>query len=195
MTCIVGVRDIYNGKNRALLAGESTISNGWAVFPDAVTKVFRLNENLVIGGAGSARGCNILQHHFSPPKRQVDESVDAYVQKRLIEGMRKLFLDMGFATTVNGKETAAVDLLITCEGRLWRIDSAFSAREIRDYVAIGSGGDLALGSLATWEEVVKTRRLKIRERVEIAVKVASKHDAWCGGDIEILESLGKVVVK
>lgn len=66
--------------------------------------------------------------------------------------------------------------------KAWIISSSFAALEIDDYAAIGSGQEVALGSLKSTEN----SDLSPEERVEQAIQAAIQNTVYVGGEVEIL---------
>jgi ATP-dependent protease HslVU (ClpYQ) peptidase subunit len=144
MTCIVGLVEngiVYLGADSAGSAG-----NVLAVRRDE--KVFR-NGEFVMGFTDSFRMGQLLRYAFTPPKIPEGRDLMAYMVTDFVDAVRACFGDGGYRREENSVETGGV-FLVGVRGRLFEIESDFQVGErVRPYAAIGSGMDVALGSLFT----------------------------------------------
>ena len=84
-----------------------------------------------------------------------------------IDHVRELFHTNGYAQAESGRESGGF-FLVGYRGRLFGVESDYQIEELTvPYMAIGSGSDLALGSLFSTTDVKCPR-----ERLELAPKAA-----------------------
>jgi hypothetical protein len=149
-----------------------------------MNKIIRQGDWL-IACAGADRVCDVLQYVVKfpviPPtlkKKTTDQDWFAYVAKRIIPIIRKAMQDELSLETKDGvAELPDSEFVLITHGRAFSISNTLGISEVKPYWAIGSGGTLALGSLATdyrrndWEEL---QDLYIYNAIETAIK----HDSF-----------------
>jgi ATP-dependent protease HslVU (ClpYQ) peptidase subunit len=138
------------------------------------------NGAYLIAGAGSVRGCNILQHGWVPPKPRGD--LDKFITKSFIPSMRKAFLDAGYDMKQDSSNALHdSEFLVIVHGVIYPIFEDYSWERSNDplYVS-GSGGAYALGAL-------KTQNIEdewsARQAIEKAISIAIECDTSSGGSI------------
>jgi ATP-dependent protease HslVU (ClpYQ) peptidase subunit len=148
------------------------------------------NSGYLIAGAGSVRGCNILQYGFKPPKPSGD--LDVFFTKRFIPAMRKAFLEAGYDIK---QESAAAEhdseFIIAVKGRIYLISDDYSwERSKSGFYAAGSGGHYALGALeALSDESVKflySQRIAT-EMIQTALKTSCRLDPYSSFPYDIVK--------
>ncbi len=150
----------------------------------ATGKIFK-NGPAVIAGAGSVRGCNILQFGWKAPKRTI-ASTDIYITKSFIPAMRKAFLDAGY--DMKSDTTAAEndnDLIVAIGGVIYSVAGDYSWERCKGnlYVA-GSGGKLALGALA-YAGADKAQTPEQADKfIRKAIEAAIRYDVFSGGAVD-----------
>lgn len=135
------------------------------------------NNGVLIAGSGAGRGSNIMQYGWKAPRPTVAEAkdLDLFISKKFIPEMRKAFIDAGYDMKEDG-DAAAHDsqFLIIVRGVIYPIFEDYSwDRDARNIYYSGSGGDVALGALASMLEHVdkgspEDVELAIREAIKIA---------------------------
>lgn len=144
MTCIVGVEH----KGFVYMGGDRCGSNSSLKVTVDRSKVF-LNKDVLIGFTDSFRFGDILQFHYVPAKRPKKFSDEEYVYLIMIEQIRDLLKDKGYATVADNAESGG-NCLIGYRGKLYELQDDFSLnRTMNGFNAVGSGADIALGSLYT----------------------------------------------
>jgi 20S proteasome alpha/beta subunit len=167
MTCIVGLRTdlgVYIGADSA--ASDSSGGFATVVHP----KVFEIS-NFLVGCTVSFRLMQVLQYCFKPDERKQNESDFQY----LVTGFSNKLHDILKEYECSFDE-GDPGLLIGYRGRLYHTMCDFSIMEYNaPYVAIGSGGDYALGSMYS------TAKLNIspEDRIRIALESASFNNSFC----------------
>jgi ATP-dependent protease HslVU (ClpYQ) peptidase subunit len=161
MTCIVAVatgRAVWMGGDSAYTVSDDVIRLG----PPKVTR----RGPLVVGAAGSLRCANILHYDFTAPKRRRANPLRYVACEVAAEFRRRLGASEG-KDQLDGHSEWDGRALVGYVGRLFLLDSCFGVTELVDgYGAIGSGGEVALGSL------YETRGQPAKERLRRALLAA-----------------------
>jgi len=140
MTCVVGlIKD-----NTVYMGADSCAGGDTSVINVSNPKIFLLDEYL-IGVSGSFRVIDILNYSFKIPSEK-NLSGDAFMRTTFINALRTTFEKNNFPT--EGKDDE-FNILVGHNGRLYIIQDDFSVLNIISYGAIGSGADIAYGSLFT----------------------------------------------
>ena len=175
------------GNNFATLTADQGITSN-LIHPD-MHKIVQ-QYTWLIGVAGSARVCDQLQYSIEYPKPPVDVVKSGDWMKWIVTKVIPL-IDY----VVKDKEMDAECLLIT-HGKAFLIGEDLSVLTATPYWAIGSGADLALGSLADkqykpdWHKNHDLSALR-------AMEAASMHDPNTRGSLDQYRSYsnGKVIAK
>lgn len=173
------------GNNFATLTADQGITSN-LIHPD-MHKIAQ-QDTWLIGVAGSARVCDQLQYSIEYPKPPVDVVKSGEWMKWLVTKVIPLIAD-----TVKDDEMEAEALLVT-HGQAFLIGENFSVLTAKPYWAIGSGAELALGSLADKQYLPgwnKNHDLSAKR----AIESASMHDPNTRGTITQYRSYtnGKVM--
>lgn len=186
MTTLVAIQ----GNGFSILGADrrSTDSSGTAVVM-GTSKIVE-NNGYLIAGAGSVRGCNILQYGFKPPRPSGD--LDVFFTKRFIPAMRKVFLEAGYDIK---QDSAAAEhdseFIISVKGRIYLISDDYSwERSKSGFYAAGSGGHYALGSLETSSlNSVKylNSKLVAQEMIETALRVSCRLDPYSSFPYDLIK--------
>jgi ATP-dependent protease HslVU (ClpYQ) peptidase subunit len=156
----------------------STDDNGRPI--NMATPKIVKNGVYLIAGAGSVRGCNILQHGWVPPKPRGD--LDKFITKSFIPSMRKAFLDAGYDMKQDSSNALHdSEFLVIVHGVIYPIFEDYSWERSKDSLYVsGSGGAYALGAL-------KTQNIddewSARQAIEKAITIAIECDTSSGGSI------------
>lgn len=175
------------GNNFATLTADQGITSD-LIHPDMVKIVQQ--DTWLIGVAGSARVCDQLQYAIEYPKPPLDVVKSGDWLKWLVTKVIPLIDD-----TIKDSEMDAEALLIT-HGKAFLISENLSVLTASPYWAIGSGADLALGSLADkqykpdWNKNHDLSALR-------AIECASMHDPNTRGTIDQYRSYttGRVMAR
>jgi len=172
MTCIVG---ISNGDN-VYIGGDRGISDKDIILPLCRPKVMK-NGEYIIGYAGS-QGVGQLAHIMTAPI--VGKDVEKTLRTTFIKSLKTIIEEFGPGNLTESE--SHTDFLVGCKGRLFEISTEdWSVSEL-EYSAVGSGGNIALGSLYT----TSLYDLPLSERVQIALDSAITLSPACQGPIDIL---------
>jgi ATP-dependent protease HslVU (ClpYQ) peptidase subunit len=122
------------------------------------------SDNILIGGVGSLSEVHQVRHGY-PFDADVPthENVNAWIQR-----LREVF-----------KESPDFKFFICGSGKIFLAEGSGLLVEIEEYGAIGSGAELAQGSLFS------TVNDPPDFRIQTALDAAITYDAFCGGKTEI----------
>ena len=170
MTVIVGLLD--NGVVH--LCADRGISDDDIIVSMSAPKI-RQNGAYIIGYA-DCPGTGQLLHHMilpTPPKRNTEK----FMKTTFITAVRKALVDSG----VDLKENAHASFLIGVSSEFYLMDTSDWQVLPVEYMAIGSGASIAMGSLyttAVWKSAEK--------RVKTAVSAAIELSPGCRGPLDYL---------
>ncbi|BAV39416.1 hypothetical protein BPT24_298 [Tenacibaculum phage pT24] len=142
--------------------------------------------NFGIGACGSFRFMNILQYGFSIPsfhssEYSSDDPKMEYMVNTFVEKLKLFFKERGVHVDARDKQLDQGGyLLVAFSGRLFHIMDDYQVAEYHDdFLAIGSGGDIAKASLITSEEFKNTNNeVGVEKRISLALECASKIDLF-----------------
>jgi ATP-dependent protease HslVU (ClpYQ) peptidase subunit len=166
---------------------QSSDENGFSInIPTG--KIFK-NGEVIIAGAGQVRGINLLEHVWVAPAIKID-NLDKYVTSILIPSIRKCFDAADYEYKQDGASVENDNIWIVCiRGNIYRIDEDYSWERTNTnlYVA-GSGERFALGALEALDAEDSTTITEAKNYLRVALKIASKYDAFTGGEIRFMVS-------
>ena len=168
MTCIVAIAQngtVYMGSDHAA----SDEKSGW-ILARKEPKCFKVGQ-YGIAFTDSFRMGQILQYNWTPPKytpTKTNSGLDKFMRTKFIDSVKQAFKDHGFGSIVQGQEDEGGIFLVGVEGRIFTIDEDFHVGEnIVNYMAEGSGGMFALGSLHTTKNQ-KNPKMRLKLALEAA---------------------------
>jgi len=167
------------------IASESGITDEQFHTMPPMRKIVRQNEWL-IACAGADRTCDVLQYITKYPsippmltKAKKDEDWYKYIAKRIIPIIRKSAQDELSLDTKDGvAELPDSELILVTHGKAFGISSSMGISRLNPYWAIGSGGSLALGSLATSFKNNDDWQTNAKEYLIDALQIAIRHDSF-----------------
>ena len=182
MTCIIGFleKDLYGNPKKIWIGGDSLGSNGYTKSVNTNLKVFRheLFKNVIMGSTSTFRHIDLLQY-----SEKLFPELDWYKPGTVVD--RKYMVTTFIPNLVNlfqnnicseSSERRGGNFILGAKDKLFEIQSDYSVLEPAcGYTAVGSGEDVAMGSLyATTHECT----LAPHRHIEIALKAAE--NACCG---------------
>jgi 20S proteasome alpha/beta subunit len=175
------------GNNFCTLTADQGITSD-LIHPD-MSKIV-VQDTWLIGVAGSARVCDQLQYAIEYPKPPIEVVKSGEWLKWIVTKVIPL-IDY----FVKDKEMDAEALLIT-HGKAFLIGEDLSVLTAQPYWAIGSGADLALGSLADKQYLPDWNKNHDLSSLR-AMESASMHDPNTRGSLDQYRSYtnGKVIAK
>ena len=187
MTCIVALID----GNKVYLGGDSAASDekSGLIFQRTDPKVFKVGQ-FGIGFTDSFRMGQILQYNWNPPVYKPtanNKNLDKFMRTRFVDSVKDAFKEHGFgnfgASVEDGDSGGIFLIAVSGTGRVFTMDEDFHIGEADvQYMAEGSGGMIALGSLHS-TSTIKTPR----KRVRMALEAASKFIMSVRGPFTIIE--------
>lgn len=171
MTCIVGIEDggvVYMGGDSALTDADS---GSLRVLNDP--KVF-LKNGLAIGCCASTRVLQLLQHSFDPPSPEKGVDDLTYLVTSFMDAFRAIQKKKGTMRKDGDVETHDSQVLLGFRGRLYCIEEDFQVYRTSDrWASVGSGSDLALGSMYSTAHM----GMKPRDRIRLALNAAEAYNS------------------
>jgi len=171
MTCIVAIAQngiVYMGSDHAA----SDDKTGW-ILSRKEPKVFKVGQ-YGIAFTDSFRMGQILQYSWTPPKytpTKTNSGLDKFMRTKFIDSVKMAFKEGGYGSVGSSSEEDTGGIFIVgLEGRIFTVDEDFHVGEnVVNYMAEGSGGQVALGALhATRNQ--KNPRLRLKAALEAATE-------------------------
>lgn len=172
MTCIAGV--VRDG--RVFMAGERGASEGNYIVPIDKPKVWKVNGYL-LGYAGTFDGQH-LQYNFNPPTPE--GNLDKFMHSKFLKSLKSFYKEWDIES-----KDSELSLLIGVKGKIYEHEASglTLVSYERDFIAIGSGAEYAMGSLYTTQNHKDPKR-----RLTLALNAACEYSTSCIGPVDILES-------
>lgn len=183
MTCIVGL-EVYGSVPGVMLGADSLQQQGYLVrvLSEQAGKLIT-RDPLIIGVAGDASWAGALRYRWDMPEPILGETPFAYLAGRVGPSMRAFARSEGLLQVKDGIERLETsELLIGYGGHLYAMSRGFTIMEQGlGYWAIGTGAEVALGSLYSTEADIYDHDLdpsvagtRARQRVSKALHAAGK---------------------
>lgn len=149
------------------IGGDCAGVAGYSVSQRLDEKVFIIGE-FIIGYTTSFRMAQLIRFKFKPPKQKSGINDFEYMVTVFVEELRKCLEGGGFSHISNNVERGG-NFIVGYRGKLYEIGSDFQvAIPMDNFVAVGCGSDLCLGSLNS------TKGLDPEKRVRVALEAAAK---------------------
>jgi ATP-dependent protease HslVU (ClpYQ) peptidase subunit len=174
MTTLIGIQ----GRTWALLGADTRIADDSTIYKLAKghSKIVE-HEDFTIACAGDLRAINILQAGLKLPKTYVVKDDAHFITSFLIPAMRKAFADSGYEKTNDGQSSHESEFLVVYKAKIYEIGSDYSwVQDSRNIYALGSGGQIALGALASMQGDLTTRT-EARKIAGKALEIASAYNS------------------
>lgn len=179
MTCIVG---LVCGDDEVIIGAESRAVMGNQISSDLCDKIIE-KRKFVIGCAGRMRMRDILENNFELPLHAEWVIDSEYLCDDFVSSVRECLESSKFSYAKEGiSEFTNSMILFVYKSKLYSMDSAYGIIDHKDFTAIGSGREYALGSLETTSKLDLTPY----DRVKMALDAACKFDIYCGGKYNII---------
>lgn len=169
MTCIAALAD----GNNVYMAGDRGMGDGSIILSTHTTKVC-IRGKYILGFAGSM-GIGQLIKYVNLPDPKGD--LDMILRLDLVKNLRDAIDAFGITPNENNE----TDFLVGVRGRLFEINT--SDWQVAEYsqTAIGSGAEIALGSLHT-SRTWKSPEKRLRSALDAAIELSP----GCVGPVDIL---------
>ena len=174
MTTLIGIQ----GRNWALLGADTRIADNSTIYKMAKghSKIIE-TEDFTIACAGDLRAINIIQAGLKLPRTYIAKDDAHFITAFLIPTMRKAFTDAGYEKTSDGQSSHESEFLVIYKGNIYEIGSDYSwVQDARGIYALGSGGAIALGALASMQGDLVTRT-EARKMANKALEIASAYNS------------------
>lgn len=147
-------------------------------------KVF-LKENILIGGCGSFKPLQLIEHVFDVPVKSDSDSIDVYMHKVFVPALTVFLRDEHILTSVYNYEfNDSSELIFVVGGRLFKMQGDLSLLEPEDNVlCTGSGEDHALAVL----KALRGFDLSVEEMFKRALRVTSECVTSVGGRLHLVK--------
>ncbi len=172
MTCIAVTRK----DNKLYMAGERGASDDDTILTLSSPKVWKLGPYL-IGYAGTLDGERV-RYNFNPYVPDIKDT-DKFMQTKFIKQLRTFYNEWWVDTS----KDADLGMIICVRGEIYEhnaTDMSLS-KYTGDYLAMGSGAQLALGHLHATEKLADQKK-----RVMGAVNAAIKFSPTCVGPVDFV---------
>jgi hypothetical protein len=135
--------------------------------------------------AGDAIAGNIANFLWNPPKLIKTMPIDDFMQSKVLPSLREVMNDNGYHGATKDDKDGGFDALICLNGSIYEVDHDFLwSRDDRGLYAVGSGGSLALGALATGFSKTSIKSAEFAARR--AIKISADYCISVGGDIKVI---------
>jgi len=180
MTCIAAVKV----KDSIWVGGDSAGVSESALTIRKDSKVFR-NGNFLIGFTSSFRMGQILRYKLKNPKHIESITPVEYLNTIWIDEVRNTFKTEGYSDITSNVESGGC-FIGAYKGVLFSVHSDFQiAIPALDFEAVGSGGEIAKGSLYTQKVLNKNKDGK--SMVKLALQSAEKMNAYVRKPFKIMK--------
>ena len=188
MTAIVGIQ----GKGWAVIAADSmTTYDDKPYYAKGMDKAVRKGD-YVFAFAGDAVAGNIAEFLWTPPKIIKTMSLDAFMQVKVLPSLRDAMKEHGYEPDATKDPNAGFDALMCLNGVIYEIDEGYMwSRDDRGLYAVGSGGSLALGALATGFSKNSMKAAEFAARR--AIKISADYCIGVGGDVKVITQKGIIM--
>ncbi len=178
MSVVIAVKEngkVYMGADTQSTRGSQKVS-GTNLSNFKIVKVRNI-ENCIIGLVGNVRTTNILRMANDLIPDDYSGEIDfEFINNRILPYIFENSEKHGVLLTDKDDDSKYVNMscLIAYRDKLFRITSGTTVLECSDYFAIGSGDDVAFGSL------MATEGLSAEERILKALSISAKYNIYVG---------------
>ena len=181
MSLVIAIKD----KDRIVLGADKQVSSGDSK-DHTITKIWQVEElpGAIMGGVGSARASQIIQYANIIDKNLIGKEITRdFIICSLAPTIAAGLKANGFH--INSKEDDYCDMMpnsfiFAYKDKAWMIWNDLSVTEIGDYLAIGSGSDVARGALFA------TKKHNPFERIVTAIDAAAESTLFVDDGIDLL---------
>ena len=185
MSTVVGIQ----GDGWCVLGADSQVSEGGRAYSTTkgLGKIMKRGPYYV-ATVGDFRPTNIIAFNFNFPKLPPYSSVyklDKFIGSRFIPALQQCYADNAYIPKDGDSGT---DVLVAVYGNLYAISYDYSwTKDRRGYYALGSGGDYALGAMATYSPPKSIATASLIART--ALSIACQYDTESGEPLLIYSQL------
>lgn len=166
MTCIVALKIPGGG---VLMGADSAGVGGYSMQRRTDPKIYRFDA-MLIGFTTSFRMGQLLGHSLLIPEQAAGLTNFRFMTTSFVDAVRTCLKNGGFAKKENEVEQGGT-FMVAYRGDIFTVHDDYQVGQVaEDFAAIGSGFDVALGSLATSESLIEDPQT----RIKIALKSAER---------------------
>ena len=177
-TIAVSVSETY-----CSIVGESGITDESFQTMPPMRKIVRQHEWL-IAAAGTDRTCDVLQYLTKYPpipetmKLKNQQGWYEWIAKRIVPIIRKSAqAELSLEIKDGVAEIPESELILVTHGKAFAISASLGISRLDPYWAVGSGGSVALGALATYNQQADWSS-KHSDYCMKAIQTATRHDSF-----------------
>lgn len=181
MSLVVAIRD----KDRFVLGADKQASTGMTK-DHTSTKIWAVKglPGAIMGGVGSARASQIIQYSEVIDKNSLDAGLNTdYIVNSLAPIIANTLTANGIKLQAPEESSCSMmpnAFIFAYADRAWMIWNDLSVTEIEDYIAIGSGSEVARGVLFA------TGKTKVFDRIAICIEAAADTTLFVDDAIDFL---------
>ena len=166
-------------ENTMHLAADTLSSNEYVKSEITIPKIKLFKGEFLVGCAGRMREQQVACFYLNPP--DVGETdLDVYVITQFVPSLIEILQEHGLVKDGSWNSV----LLLALRGKLFEVDSYFTVHKSPlNYLAVGSGAEVASGSL----HATHSLPIPAEDKLRLAIEACSYHCTGCGGDIDYLE--------
>ena len=159
-----------------VMAADSIVVRGSIKAESGDSKIWENGEYL-FGGVGTCRGLQILRWHWSLPERTQGQSTNEFFFKKIPASLRTSFANECYLKAENEIKSISENFIFMNKDSIFLISSDLSIVVPKEnYITIGYGWEIALGSLHSTSEM---KNLSIQKRAEMAIEAACHFSYGC----------------
>lgn len=161
------------------IASDSLGSDGFTKSINKNRKIF-LKDTMLIGGSGSFKQLQLIEHSFISPDRTIDESTYEYMYKAFVPELTNFLKINNVITHTRGVDSNdSSEFVFVLDGTIFVMQSDLSLLEpVENFACIGSGQYHALAVLKALKDgglsVDKMLKKALDITVELVVSVGGK---------------------
>jgi ATP-dependent protease HslVU (ClpYQ) peptidase subunit len=167
------------------MIADSSVCDGNVIVPSGFPKISEMSTpsgDMAIGLVGAPLPGQIIHSFLFPPQNVNLKDPDEYIIKHVAPQIRKLLIEHN---AYGREEIDRISGLIGLAGSLYYFDNQISIlKSVYDYEAVGSGREIALGSLYTTANLID--KIDARSRILIALQAAEELTAYVGKGIQLV---------
>jgi len=183
MSLVIAIRD----KDRVVLGADKQISDSGNGSADHTsTKIWVVDElpGAIMGGVGSARASQIIQYTDIIDKNFINKDVDTgFIIHSLVPTIVASLKANGINAEIKDGDPCVMlpnSFIFAYKDKAWVIWNDLSVAELDEYLAIGSGSDVAKGALFA------TKNCNPFDRITMAIGAAAETTLFVDDRIDLL---------
>lgn len=184
MSVVIAIKDKENGLIIMGADKQATMGN---VKTNEVNKIFHLNDipDICMGSVGDMRTSQVIQHSdelidkVSYYESTIDER---YISTQLYNNIKNELLTKFVIKEDDLTEPLNNTFLFAIQDKMWMIWCDGSVIEGDDYLVIGSGAEMAIGSLEC------TKDKPPLDRIKLAIKTCGENTIYINKKVDVIST-------